>query len=374
MSHAPEIVVVGGGIVAASVAYHLTRDGASVVVIDSDLPGPATAAGAGIVCPWTRPEDATCRLAAEGARYYPELIAMLAEDGQTDTGYAKVGALSVSADLDRLRTISALLHSRLADRPEIGEVTVVPPGEPARQFPPLDHGLAGVWIGGAARIDGRAIRDSLLGAAVSKGARRVRGAAALEESADRVTGVRVGTNRIPADTVVVAAGAWTGQVCADIGWQLPIGPQRGQIVHAELAGADTGSWPVIVPPHDPYLLAFPAGRIVFGATREDAGFDYRLTVGGISGVLAAALELAPGLREATLLETRIGFRPATSDGSPLIGRLTDGLVVATGNGAEGLTAGPWTGRAAAALALGKQPPSDITPFDPARFATAAPQG
>jgi D-amino-acid dehydrogenase len=202
----------------------------------------------------------------------------------------------------------------------------------------------------------------------------VRGAAALEESADRVTGVRVGTNRIPADTVVVAAGAWTGQVCADIGWQLPIGPQRGQIVHAELAGADTGSWPVIVPPHDPYLLAFPAGRIVFGATREDAGFDYRLTVGGISGVLAAALELAPGLREATLLETRIGFRPATSDGSPLIGRLTDGLVVATGNGAEGLTAGPWTGRAAAALALGKQPPSDITPFDPARFATAAPQG
>jgi D-amino-acid dehydrogenase len=374
MSHAPEIVVVGGGIVAASVAYHLTRDGASVVVIDSDLPGPATAAGAGIVCPWTRPEDATCRLAAEGARYYPELIAMLAEDGQTDTGYAKVGALSVSADLDRLRTISALLHSRLADRPEIGEVTVVPPGEPARQFPPLDHGLAGVWIGGAARIDGRAIRDSLLGAAVSKGARRVRGAAALEESADRVTGVRVGTDSIPADTVVVAAGAWTGQVCADIGWQLPIGPQRGQIVHAELAGADTASWPVIVPAHDPYLLAFPAGRIVFGATREDAGFDYRLTVGGISGVLAAALELAPGLREATLLETRIGFRPATSDGSPLIGRLTDGLVVATGNGAEGLTAGPWTGRAAAALALGKQPPSDITPFDPARFATAAPQG
>jgi len=373
MSQAPQIVVVGGGIVAASVAYHLARDGASVIVIDADLPGPATAAGAGIVCPWTRPEDATCRLAAEGARYYPELIAMLAEDGQADTGYAKVGALSVSADPGRLRAVSSLLHSRLADRPEIGEVTVVPPGEPARQFPPLDHALAGVWIGGAARIDGRAIRDSLLGAAVSKGARRVRGAAALEESADRVTGVRVGTNRIPADTVVVAAGAWTGQVCADIGWQLPIGPQRGQIVHAELAGADTGSWPVIMPPHDPYLLAFPAGRIVFGATREDAGFDYRLTVGGISGVLAAALELAPGLREATLLETRIGFRPATSDGSPLIGRLTDGLVVATGNGAEGLTAGPWTGRAAAALALGKQPPSDITPFDPARFAAAAPQ-
>jgi D-amino-acid dehydrogenase len=134
-----------------------------------------------------------------------------------------------------------------------------------------------------------------------------------------------------------------------------------------MPGADTHSWPVILPPEDPYLLGFPGGRVVFGATRESAGFDYRATVGGVGGMLAAAAEIAPGLAEATLLEIRIGFRPATADGRLLLGRVADGVIVAAGNGPEGLTAGPWTGRAAAALALGQQPATDITPFDPARF-------
>jgi D-amino-acid dehydrogenase len=84
-------------------------------------------------------------------------------------------------------------------------------------------------------------------------------------------------------------------------------------------------------------------------------------------MMAAAAEIAPGLAEATLLEIRIGFRPATADGRLLLGRVADGVIVAAGNGPEGLTAGPWTGRAAAALALGQQPGMDIAPFDPARF-------
>jgi D-amino-acid dehydrogenase len=374
MSQAPQIVVIGGGIVAASVAYHLTRDGASVVVVDANLPGPATGAGAGIICPWAdREHDPSYLLAVEGAAYYPELLAMLAEDGETDTGYARVGALRVGEDTGRLRAIAELLVSVRDSRPEIGDVVIVGPGEPRRRFPPLAPGLAGVWIGGGARIDGRAIRDSLLRAAANRGARQVRGTGALDHHVGRVTGVRVGTDRIAADTVVVAAGAWTGQVCADLGWQLPIGPQRGQIVHVAVPGADTAGWPVILPPTDPYLLAFPPDRVVFGATREDAGFDYRLTVGGVSGLLAAATQVAPGLADATVLETRIGFRPKTADGSPLLGRLADGLIVTAGNGAEGLTAGPWTGKAAAALALGRPPATDLGPFDPARFPAAAPR-
>jgi D-amino-acid dehydrogenase len=221
--------------------------------------------------------------------------------------------------------------------------------------------LLGLWISGGARIDGRQIRDALLRAAERRGAQRMRGMAVLDPA-----GVTVGGEDVPADVVVVAAGAWTAQVCAPLGVRLPIGPQRGQIIHASLPGAATESWPVILPPEDPYLLGFPGGRVVFGATREDAGFDYRTTVSGVGAMLAAAAEIAPGLAEATLLETRIGFRPVTADGRPLLGRLTDQVIVAAGNGPEGLTAGPWTGRAAAALALGRRPAMDIAPFDPAR--------
>ena len=100
---------------------------------------------------------------------------------------------------------------------------------------------------------------------------------------------------------------------------------------------------------------------------ERADFEYRTTVGGIGGLLAAAAGLAPGLREAELLETRIGFRPVTSDGRPLLGQLTDGLIVAAGHGPEGLTAGPWSGLAVAQLAVGEPAVTDLTPFDPSRF-------
>jgi D-amino-acid dehydrogenase len=368
MDSSARFIVVGGGVVAASVACHLARRGPSVIVVEGDQPGAATDAGAGIICPWVASLDEVCyRLCSEGAHYYPRLVSMLARDGATETGYGPVGALCVSWPSQALEQMAELLRSRRAAAPGIGDVAVLPPGEPARLFPPLAHDLAGLWIAGGARVDGRAIRDGLLRAAERHGARRIPGNAELEQTAGRVTGVRVGTERIGADAVVVAAGAWTARVCAGLGWPLPIGPQRGQIVHARLPGAATGAWPVVLAARDPYLVAFPGGRVVLGATREDAGFAYHSTVGGVGGLLAGTAELAPGLAEAELLETRIGFRPATSDGRPLLGRMTDGLFIAAGHGPEGLTAGPWSGQAVAQLVLGEPPVTDLAPFDPARF-------
>jgi D-amino-acid dehydrogenase len=388
MSHSTRIVVVGAGIVGASVAYHLARRGVDVVVIEGPEAGSATGAGAGIICPWADAgDDPAYRLGADGARYYPELISMLAEDGEAGTRYQRVGALCLAetahsrtgaraggAAIDRisLREIEAHARSQVPDYPEIGEISVLPPGGPRELFPPLAGELGAVWIGGAARIDGRAIRGSLLRAATRHGARRVTGTAVLTESRGRITGVVEATSSevIEADTVVVAAGAWTARICAELSHaaahSLAIGPQRGQIVHLDVPGADTARWPVVLPAGAPYLLAFPPSRVVLGATREDAGFDDRVTAGGLGGLLGAAAGLAPGLADATVVETRVGFRPVTPDGLPLLGTLADGLVIAAGNGPEGLTAGPWTGRAAAALALGEQPPADLTAFDPAR--------
>jgi D-amino-acid dehydrogenase len=368
MNGSARFVVVGGGIVAASVAYQLARRGASVITVEGDQAGTATSAGAGIICPWTAPLDDACyRLCADGARHYPELVAMLADDGEGQTGYGRVGALCVADHGATLPALAALLRLRQAGAPDIGEVTELTPGEPARMFPPLAPGLAGLWIGGGARVDGRAMRDSLLRAAARRGARRLSGNATLDRTAGRVTGVTVGPERIGADAVVVAAGAWTAQVCAGAGVRLPVGPQRGQIVHTRLPGRGTASWPVVLADRDPYLVAFPAGRVVLGATREDAGFAYHATVAGVGGLLAGATALAPGLRDAELAETRIGFRPVTSDGRPMLGQVQDGLIVATGHGPEGLTAGPWSGLAIALLALGQPPVTDLAAFDPARF-------
>ena len=138
-------------------------------------------------------------------------------------------------------------------------------------------------------------------------------------------------------------------------------------MHISLWPADTSRWPVILPAASGhYLLAFDDSRVVAGATRETgAGFDVRVTPGGLQEVLAEALAVAPGLAAGTYLETRVGLRPAAA--RPLLGAVPGlaGLVVATGLGATGLTMGPLAGAVAAQVALGIEPDLDLAPFGPA---------
>jgi D-amino-acid dehydrogenase len=108
------IVVVGAGILGASTAYHLAREGADVTVVDQSHDGRATAAGAGILCPWpSRVDDAIFyRLYAAGARYYAELVPALVEHGQSAVGYRRSGALVVSTDPAELAAVEGLLRER----------------------------------------------------------------------------------------------------------------------------------------------------------------------------------------------------------------------------------------------------------------------
>jgi glycine/D-amino acid oxidase-like deaminating enzyme len=351
-----KVVVIGAGIAGASAAYHLGLAGAAVTLVDRGDAGQATAAGAGIVCPWLSLVDdpPAYRLASGGAAYYPELVAKLTEDGAGDVGYKVVGALSLTGSVEQTAELAARARTRRADAPQVGEITELPAGEPATLFPPLARHFAAVHIAGAARVDGALMRDALLHGADRHGVQRHFGNAELRDGAVVVDG-----EPVAADAVVVAAGAWSPQLLPE----LSVEPQRGQIVHLRLPGVDTGRWPVVLPTASRhYLLAFDDSRVVVGATREpDAGFDHRVTAAGLREVLDEALTVAPGLADATVAETRIGFRPASAE--PLVGRFGD-VVVATGFGPTGLTMGPLAGAVAADLALGQTPRLDLSGLTP----------
>jgi D-amino-acid dehydrogenase len=255
----------------------------------------------------------------------------------------------------------------------LGDVELIEPGRARARFPVLHEEFAAVWTGGVGRVDGRLFRDAAVAATGHVGGTRRAGRAGLVAEGGRVRGVRVDGDVLAADVVVLAAGAWSAQLLAPLGVVLGLRPMRGQILHLQVPGADTAAWPTVMTLGEEhghhYLLAFPGGRVVVGATREPgAGFDHRVTAAGQRQVLDAALTLAPGLADATLLETRVGFRPVTPDGFPLLGAVPglDGLVVATGLGANGLTYGPLMGVLAAGVALGEPPPFDLTPFRPDR--------
>lgn len=366
-----KIIVVGAGIVGASTAYHLSKKGAEVIVVDQLHEGQATAAGAGIVCPWvTSSEDEEWfRLAKAGACYYPSLVEQLKEDGETNLGYRLVGALAVSEDDEKLDYVERRGNKCRAEIPEVGEVRRLSSEEARNLFPPLKEGLKAVYVEGAARVDGRLLRDALKRGAEKHGATFYTGEATLERANNTVTGVRVNGEYLSADTVVVAAGAWGPELLAPFGIKLKVEPQRGQIVHLKLPNQDTSDWPVILSQSSHYMVSFDDSRIVVGATRETgAGFDYRVTASGLKEVLDEALHVAPGLASGTLHEVRIGFRPAGPDILPLLGPVSSiqGLIIANGLGASGLTMGPYVGTLAAKLALGEELELDITPYTPFR--------
>lgn len=365
-----KVIVIGAGILGASTAYQLAKLGADVLIVDRNDKGQATDAAAGIICPWLsqRRNQAWYRLARAGARFYPGLIKELMSEGETDTGYAQVGALSIHDDREKIRKMEERAQLRKADAPEIGDITRLNEQATHELFPLLAEGYHSVHISGAARVDGRALRDALVRSARRNGAVLINGDAALQYQSNRVTGIAVGSRSFSSDEVIVCAGAWANQLLRPLGIHFQVSYQKAQILHLQVPDRqNTGVWPVVMPPSDQYLLAFDQQKIVMGATHEDdiEGYDTRVTAGGIQEILNKGLGLAPGLANSTVQETRVGFRPFTPGFLPVIGAVPgwDGLIAANGLGASGLTMGPFIGFQLAKLALGMDPDIAIHDYD-----------
>ncbi|NLU69392.1 FAD-dependent oxidoreductase [Streptomyces sp. HNM0574] len=371
------IVVVGSGAAGAGAGYELAAAGAETVLVDAEFAGAATAAGAGIVCPWlSRLTDPRWhRLANAAAAGFPPLLAALARDADgfgpgEDPGYRRVGALRL-LDEESADALYARVAVRASGSPAAGEVNLLDGARARELFPPLRHEGPALWVSGAARVDGRRLAAALRRGARRHGAREVTGRAELVTRGEAVRGVRVDGELLAADAVIVAAGAWASRLLEPLGVRLPVLPQRGQLAHLRVRDADTSGWPVVFPDSPHYLLAFDGGRVVAGATREDgSGFDPRVTAAGLAEVLGEALSVAPGLADATHLETRAGLRPVGPDALPLLGALPPyaGLFTVNGLGASGLTLGAHAGSLVARLALGDTPDTDLTPYDPLRAA------
>lgn len=373
---ATEVVVIGGGVVGMSAAYRAARAGARVTLVDRADDGQATAAGAGIIAPGTslRELPAFLPLANPAVRFYPELLAQLAEDGAPETGYEVCGMLHVATNDEETalqrETLALMRERQAAGVPNMGEVRLLTGAEARELFPPLAEHRGAIHIPEAARVNGRLLRDALKQAGAQRGVRFIAGDATPAVSGGRAAGVTVSGETIAADAVIVAGGAWSDELGHALGVPLPVAPQRGQILHMTVPDEPTGDWPIVGGYHSQYILTFRPDRVVAGATRETgSGFDYRLTVGGTHNVLSEALRIAPGLAGATVAEWRIGMRPVSPDGDPILGP-APGLAhvfVATGMGPSGLTLGPYSGAIMADLALGGTVDLDLSPYSPARF-------
>lgn len=357
------IIIIGGGILGASTAYEAAKAGAGVVLIDRADSGQATGAAAGIVCPWIsqRRNKAWYHLAKSGAKYYPDLIKELEELGESDTGYKQVGIVSIHED-SKLDKMEAKARERKEDAPEMGVIERLDAEATKKLFPHACSEYGSLYVSGAARVDGRSVRDALISAARKLGAEIVEGNARLLIEDGKVIGVGTETQEFSADSIVSAGGAWAPELFSALGLAMDVVPQKAQILQLQLEETGTGDWPVAMVPFGQYIVPFADGRIIAGATHEnDAGFDTKLTAGGIHHILDKVLDVVPGLAVAELTGASTGFRPSTLSALPFIGRVPghDNLFAANALGSSGLTAGPFLGGQLAKLAMGEEPDIEL---------------
>jgi D-amino-acid dehydrogenase len=374
----PDTIIIGGGIVGTAAAYNLARAGADVLLIDRHDTGRATDAGAGILSFGTLGLGGGAtwfNFATHCGAYYATLIEQLKAEQEGDTGYAVVGELIVAVDEDEIsafetqrRLISA--QQEKYSQPTAADLRAISRAEARELFPPLGDVQRALLLRTAARVDGRLLTAAMQRAAEAQGlVTRHASVERLVIEKGAVTGVVVEGEALSAAKVIIAGGAWSRAFGEQLGIQLPVYPLRGQIIHLSLPGTDTRRWPMVHAFHGHYLVPWHDSRVAVGATREDAGFTPHTTTAGVREVLNEALRVAPGLADAHIKEMRVGLRPASRDGLPVIGPVPGvaNVYVTTAFAAIGLQLGPYSGKLAADWAQGQMPEVDLSPFRMERF-------
>lgn len=357
-------IVVGGGILGASTAYHLAKRNVKVTLIDRKDKGQASAAAAGIICPWIsqRRNKKWYALVKNGANYYKQLVKDLETLGETSTGYKQVGALALQNDPKKLQKMLERAMEKRQDAPEIGELKLLSPVETKKHFPLISEEFSSLYVEGAARVDGGAMRDALISAAKKLGAEVIYGNASFSGGALKVDG-----QLLEADAIALTTGAWGNELPQELGVDMKVSFQKAQIMHFQVEHLETGEWPVVLPPTNQYLLTFEDGKVVAGSTyEENTGFNTEATEEGKLVLLENAASIASSLAAASISEIRVGFRPYTPDFLPVIGKIPDyeSIYFSNGLGASGLTAGPFVGSELAKLILGEETVLNLAEYAP----------
>jgi len=349
-----DIIIIGGGIIGLSLALALRRRGANVLVVERGEPGreASYAAGGMLVDSGLETPAALQPLATASARMYPEF----AKDLELDSG--------VHVDLRDNGTIMFPSSEHL-HRQSALPATSLSPASLAELEPALVE-----TDGPAFYLKERSVDPRALTSAAWKAAKRrdIDFSSGDEVTAvividGRAAGVQTIKTAFHAAKVVNCAGAWSGKIGP---YRFPTRPVKGQML-CLLMPSPTLIKHVIRSPQV-YLIPRSDGRLLVGATVEEAGYDKRTDLPTIQRLHRAALELVPQLRNAKILEDWAGLRPGTPDALPILGpTATPGYYVATGHFRDGILLAPITAEIMTAMIEGHTPEYDLSPFSPERF-------
>jgi len=352
-----DVVIIGGGVIGLSLAWRLRRESASVLIVEKGEPArEATHAAGGMIAhcdPGNPPELAP--MIAASAGMYPEFVSELRAEAFE------------SPDLRAQGTIAFLEGD---EPPGCAGARALDAAALLELEPHLSYRGGRAYLLPERSVDPRKLGRALEKAARTLGVDFVTGSPVSEVAVlgRRATGVRTSKSFYGAAAVVNCAGAWCSQIKP---FGAPTRPVKGQIVCVVPEAGGQHAGPLIrhvVRTPEVYLIPRSDGRMLLGATLEEAGYDKRVDAETVQRLYQAAVEVAPDVARMRIHEAWAGLRPGSPDGLPILGETAlRGYYAATGHYRDGIMLAPVTALVMSQLLTGHQPEFELKRFSPLRF-------
>ena len=355
----PDFLCVGGGVIGA---LSLRALGQGTLLERGAFCREASWAGGGIVSPlypW-RYSPAVTALALWSQDFYPQLADSLHGQTGIDPEVTRTGLYWLDLPNEERALVWAKAHGR--------EMLQVSAAEVREQVPALGKQFQrALWMPSVANVRNPRLGQALEAALRANPQVELREHCAvqrLEVRGGRVQGVHTHEGFLPADQVVLCAGAWTAELLKPLGLALPVEPVKGQML---LYKKEPGWLKSMVLAEGRYAIPRRDGHILFGSTLEYEGFDKTPTQLAQDDLKASVASLLPALAEQAPVGHWAGLRPGSPDGIPFIGKVpgVEGLWLNCGHFRNGLVMAPASCQLLADLMLGREPIIDPAPYDPA---------
>jgi len=351
-----DAIIVGAGIIGLSLAIELRKKAMSVLVVERGQPGrEASWAAGGMLADCGLEVPVPLReLATASARMYPEFVHELEDESGLKIDLRDQGTLLLSPECEQKHATAS--NNELSHTLRTEEI---------QRLEPSLRGDAAALFLQERSVDPRGLTTAAIAAAKHRSIDLSSGDEVLEIKVDKgqAFGVRTVKTSFSAALVINCAGAWAGQIGPQC---FPTRPVKGQMLCVAMPRKDFLRHVVRSP--DVYLIPRSDGRLLIGATAEEAGFDKQTVPETIQNLRRAALELLPELENAKILEAWAGLRPGSPDNLPLLGATnTPGYFGATGHFRDGILLAPVTAKVMADTVAGNTPSFDMRAFVASRF-------
>ncbi len=366
-----DVVIIGGGAVGSSIAYRLANEGSSVTVVERDSIGNhASGFALGLLNP-TNETGNIESLNHQSFRMHKELLERVQEESGVDAQVLTMPHIELALTEAEIPALKAECE-RISQFPDF-KSTWLGPDEVRKLEPRITEDLyGGVLVEDVIMLDSYNFTLATAQAAEARGAEFVlREATGIIYEKDRAVGVTLGQERISCDAVVLALGPWSGTASLWLDIDVPVVPQKGEIVRVE--GLD--------PPLGFHIHGFTLdsscsvvqktdGLTWLAATSKDGtGFDVLPSAEALETLSLRGMRMIPELESHQLVLQTACMRPVTPDGDPVLGRVPgkEGMFIATGTGGKGILLAPVIGRAIADLVTTGETGIEIEQFGLDRF-------